>query len=87
MAAEKKPSFGPYELAPGVNALHFGSDPHVTLEQGKSFMTSDAGVAAFLDEHPQVRHRKKTASSSSKSSSKAAANAAATAPPDSGGID
>lgn len=58
MADENQPTFGPYELRPGVNRLMFGADPVVTLERAKSFSTKEPGIAAFLDEHPDVRRKK-----------------------------
>lgn len=77
MTDENERSYGPYELRPGVNSLSFGSDPVVTLLAGKAFSTRELGVAAFLDEHPDVRRKAKP-----KSKAKAAAPAGA----DSGGI-
>ena len=49
------PLFGPYTLVNDVNQLTFGADPVVELAAGESFTTDNAGVAAFLDEHPSVK--------------------------------
>ena len=53
--AEELVEYGPYELVDEVNSFAFGADPHVELEAGKTFVTTEIAVAMFLDECPYVR--------------------------------
>jgi hypothetical protein len=76
---QEEPTYGPYELRPGVNSLTFGSDPVVTLKKGKQFSTKEPGIAAFLDEHEDVRRKKKAPASSSGKSKPAAAESGGSA--------
>jgi len=43
-----------FTTAPDVNSVQFGGDPHVVLEAGEMFTTSDPILAAELAENPYL---------------------------------